>query len=67
MCDCMSARNKNKFETVQGVTGLSLLLLLLRAVQYSQIIFLEKCIFPLSINADCQGTQMNFFGNFLHE
>lgn len=28
MCDCMSARNKNTFEKVQGVTGFSLLLLL---------------------------------------
>lgn len=27
----------------------------------------EMCISPLSISADCQGTQMNFFGNFLHE
>lgn len=50
MCDCMSARNKNKFEKVQGVTGLSLLFLLLRAVQYSQIIFLEKCIFSLFLS-----------------
>lgn len=24
-------------------------------------------VFPLSINADCQGTQINFFGNFVHE
>lgn len=48
MCGCMSARNKDKFEKVQGVTRLSFLLLW--AVPYSQMTFLEKCMFSLFLS-----------------
>lgn len=49
ICDCMSARNKNKFGKVQGLAGFSLLLLLW-AGQYLQITFLESCMFSLFLS-----------------
>lgn len=62
MCDCMSARNK--FRKVQGVTGF-FIIVIMNCIVFTNYIPGEMDVYSLSINADCQGTQINFFANFV--